>query len=126
MTDARPGGGAGTIGRRAGTRAASRGCDVVVAGRTSGDVHVDLASHDSFWVLYREVTSTDAVVGIAALELPHGMRVNVVSPSVMGDSADAFAGYFPGMRPVPMDELVGHYRQRVEGESFGQIIRAYG
>ncbi len=43
-----------------------------------------------------------------------------------GDSADAFADDFPGMRPVPTDKLIGHYRQSVEGTSSAQIIRANG
>ena len=43
-----------------------------------------------------------------------------------GDSADAFADDFPGMRPVPMDKLTGHYRQCAEVTSSGQIIRANG
>jgi hypothetical protein len=54
------------------------------------------------------------------------MRVNVVSPSAIGDSADAFADNFPGMRPVPMDELVGRQPATRRGKSSGQIIRAYG
>ena len=53
-------------------------------------------------------------------------RINVVSPTMVGDSADAFADDFPGLRPVPIHELVGHYRQCVEGKESGQIIRAYG
>ena len=59
-------GGTGTIGRRLVPELRSRGHDVVVAGRTSGDVHVDLTSHDSVQDLYRQVTGIDAVVGIAA------------------------------------------------------------
>jgi NAD(P)-dependent dehydrogenase (short-subunit alcohol dehydrogenase family) len=59
-------GGTGTIGRRLVPELRSRGHDVVVAGRTSGDVHVDLTSHDSVQALYRQVTGIDAAVGIAA------------------------------------------------------------
>jgi hypothetical protein len=62
----------------------------------------------------------------AARELPRGMRVNVVSPTMTGDSADDFASDFPGLRPVPTDELVEHYRYCVEEAGSGQIIRAYG
>ncbi|MGC4868723.1 hypothetical protein ACLQ3B_25175 [Micromonospora sp. DT53] len=54
------------------------------------------------------------------------MRINVVSPTMVGDSLDAFAEHFPGMRPVPMDELVGHYLRCVEGDDTGRIILAYG
>jgi nucleoside-diphosphate-sugar epimerase len=37
--------GAGTIGRRLVPALRSHGHDVIVAGRTSGDVHVDLTAH---------------------------------------------------------------------------------
>jgi hypothetical protein len=62
----------------------------------------------------------------AAIELPAGMRINVVSPTMIADSADTYAEQFPGMRPVPMDQLVDHYLQCVEGSETGRIIRAYG
>lgn len=195
-------GGAGTIGRRLVPALRARGHDVVVAGRTSGDLHVDLASHATIEAMYRAAGPVDGVVGIAAhgaldefgeltpdalyenmrakffgqadlvltgqhhctdgasftltsgvfadeawphvtgggvisgalhsfalsaaIELPRGMRINVVSPTLVGDSADAFAGHFPGMRPVPVDELVGHYLDCVEGDGTGRVIRAYG
>jgi hypothetical protein len=64
------------------------------------------------------VTGGAIISGAAQLRavhrLPAAVRpgVYVVSPSVIGDSADAFADDFPGMRLVPMDELVRHYRHR--------------
>ena len=195
-------GGAGTIGRRLVPALRARGHEVVAAGRTSGDVHVDLAVHESIEAMYRDVADVDAVVCIAAhgaldefstltvdalhenmrakfygqadlvltgqhhcadgasftltsgifadqawpgvtgggvisgalhsfvlsaaLELPRAMRVNAVSPTMVSDSADAFSAYFPGMRPVPMDDLVAHYLTCVEGDETGQVIRAYG
>lgn len=195
-------GGAGTIGRRLVPALRSQNHDVVVAGRTSGDVHVDLTSHATIEAMYHEVGLVDGVVSIAAhgaldefealtsealyenmrakffgqvdlvltgqhhcadgasftltsgifadqawphvtgggvisgalhsftlsaaIELPRSMRVNVVSPTMIGDSVDAFAEHFPGMRPVPMDELVNHYLDCIEGDSTGRVIRAYG
>src|SRR4051812_22793104 len=59
-------GGAGTIGRRLVPALRSRGHDVVVAGRTSGDVHVDLTSHSTIEAMYREVGAVESVVSIAA------------------------------------------------------------
>lgn len=61
-----------------------------------------------------------------AIELPRGMRINVVSPTLIGDSVDTFDGHFPGMRPVPMDELVKHYLHCLESTDTGRIIPAYG
>ncbi|MEU3273999.1 short chain dehydrogenase [Saccharomonospora sp. NPDC006951] len=195
-------GGAGTIGRKLVPALRSRGHEVVVAGRESGEVHVDLASPETVEDMYRQVGAVDGVVSIAAhgaldefrsltsadlldnmrakffgqvdlvltgqrhcadgasftltsgifadeawpgvtgggvinaalhgfvlsaaVELPRGMRINVVSPTMIGDSVEAFAEHFPGMRPVPMDDLVEHYLSCVEGEGTGHIVRAYG
>jgi NAD(P)-dependent dehydrogenase (short-subunit alcohol dehydrogenase family) len=58
-------GGSGTIGRRLAPELAERH-EIVVAGRTSGDVHVDITSADSIEAMYRQVPGVDAVVGIAA------------------------------------------------------------
>jgi NAD(P)-dependent dehydrogenase (short-subunit alcohol dehydrogenase family) len=195
-------GGAGTIGRRLVPALQARGHEVLVAGRRSGDVLVDLAAQPTIEAMYRTVDAVDAVVCIAAhgdlddfatltrealldnmaakcfgqvdlvlvgqhhcadgasftltsgifadqawprvtggavisgalhaftlsaaIELPRGMRINVVSPTMIGDSVDAFADDFPGMRPVPMDELVDHYLACIEGTGTGQVVRAYG
>ncbi|HEX4246883.1 MAG TPA: short chain dehydrogenase [Pseudonocardia sp.] len=62
----------------------------------------------------------------AAVELPRRLRVNVVSPTMVADSADALRDLFPGMRPVAMDTLVKHYVDCVEGNDSGAVIRAYG
>ena len=195
-------GGAGTIGRRLVPLLRERGYEVVVAGRTSGDVRMDLTSPTSIEKMYADVGGVDAVVSVAAhgplddfatltrddltanlqgklfgqvdlvligqhhvadgatftltsgvfadqawpgvtggamisgalhafvlsaaIELPRGIRVNVVSPTMIGDSVDSFSEQFPGMRPVPMDTLLAHYLTCVEATQTGQIIRAYG
>ncbi|GII78112.1 short chain dehydrogenase [Sphaerisporangium rufum] len=195
-------GGAGTIGRRLVPALRSSGHHVIVAGRSSGDVHVDLGSPATIESMYRQTGAVDAVVCVAAhgaldefatltsgalyenmrakffgqadlvligqrhcaggasftltsgifadhpwphvtgggvisgalhsfvlsaaVELPRGMRINVVSPTMVADSAGAFAQHFPGMRSVAMDELVGHYLRCVEGDDTGTVIRAYG
>ena len=62
----------------------------------------------------------------AALELQGRFRVNVVSPTMVDDSADEFGHLFPGLRSVSMAELVDHYVECVQGTETGQIIRAYG
>ena len=54
-------GGAGTIGRAVVELLSARH-DVVVAGRSSGDVHVDIRSPDSVRLMYEQVGSFDALV----------------------------------------------------------------
>lgn len=195
-------GGAGTIGRRLVPALTARGHEVVTAGRSSGDVRVDLTLHHTIDAMYQEVTGIDAVISIAAhgalddfatltvpalhenlqaklygqidlvltgqhhcndrasftltsgvfadhawprvtggavisgalhsfalsaaVELPRGMRCNVVSPTMVSDSVDVFDEHFPGMRPVPMASLVGHYLRCVDSDDTGVVVRAYG
>jgi NAD(P)-dependent dehydrogenase (short-subunit alcohol dehydrogenase family) len=59
-------GGAGTIGRKLVPALRANGHRVMVAGRTSGDVHVDLTSHCSIETMYQRVDGVDGVVSIAA------------------------------------------------------------
>jgi NAD(P)-dependent dehydrogenase (short-subunit alcohol dehydrogenase family) len=195
-------GGTGTIGQRLVPVLRSHKHDVIVAGRTSGDVYVDLNLPTTIETMYRDVGTVDSVVSIAAhgaldefrtltsdallanmrakffgqvdlvligqhycadrasfsltsgifadhawphvtgggvisgalhsfvlsaaIELPREMRINVVSPTMVDASMNAFGKHFPGMLPVPMDELVNHYLACVEGDDTGRIIRAYG
>ncbi len=61
----------------------------------------------------------------AAIELPRGLRINVVSPTMVADSTEVFSQLFPGMKPVSMDRLIGSYVDCVEGSVTGGIVRAY-
>lgn len=195
-------GGSGTIGTRLVPALAERGHAVVVAGRSSGEVRVDITDTGSVQRMYEQVPDVDAVVAIAAsgaldefrtltaaellhnlrgklvgqadvvltgqhhlndggsftltsgifadqawpgvtggavvsggihsfvlsaaVELERDLRINVVSPTMVADSAESLGDQFPGLRPVPMDTLVGHYLDCVEGDHTGRIIRAYG
>lgn len=177
----------------------ANGHEVLTAGRSTGDVRVDLAAHESIEAMYRQVGAADAVVCVAAhgaldefrslttralhenmrakfygqadlvltgqhhcadgasftltsgifadhpwpgvtgggvisgalhsfvlsaaLELPRSMRVNVVSPALVSTE---FSARFPGMRAVPMNDLVAHYLTCVEGNGTGQVVRVHG
>lgn len=47
----------------------------------------------------------NSFVMAAALELPRGLRANVVCPTVVEDSAEAYADYFPGFDPASMKRV---------------------
>ena len=61
----------------------------------------------------------------AAIELPRRLRINVVSPGMVSSSFEAYGHLFPGMRPVPIDELVSAYVRAVARRSSGDILRVY-
>lgn len=67
----------------------------------------------------------NSFVKAAAQELPRGLRVNVVCPTVVEDSAEAYADFFPGFDPVSMDRVVNGYVRSVETRMNGEIIRIY-
>ncbi|KOV89894.1 short chain dehydrogenase [Nocardia sp. NRRL S-836] len=57
----------------------------------------------------------------AAIELPRSMRINAVSPGMIGDT---HADRFPALRPIPVDEVLTHYLDCVE-HGTGRIVRVY-
>ena len=61
----------------------------------------------------------------AAIELPRALRINVVSPTMVADSAGDFGHLFPGMEPVPMNRLTEAYVSCTEGSRTGEIVRIY-
>lgn len=67
----------------------------------------------------------NSFVKAAAQELPRGQRINVVSPTVVEDSADNYEDFFPGYVPASMDRVVSGYVRSVEGRITGEIIRIY-
>lgn len=61
------------------------------------------------------------VVG-AAIEMPRGLRVNVVSPGMLETSKERYGAWFPGHMPVPSDRVGLAYAKSVEGAINGQVI----
>lgn len=59
----------------------------------------------------------------AAIELPRGIRINVVSPALLDESAAAYPGFFPGHETVPSKRVGLAYAKSVEGLITGQVIK---
>lgn len=51
----------------------------------------------------------------AACELPRGIRINVVSPTVLEESMGKYADFFPGFVPVPAARVAQAYKKSVLG-----------
>ena len=65
----------------------------------------------------------DAFVRAAAIELPRGLRINSISPTVLVEAMDSYAPYFRGFKPVPAAEVALAYAKSVEGLQTGQTYR---
>jgi hypothetical protein len=65
----------------------------------------------------------EAFARSAAIELPRGLRINVVSPTVTEEAWSAFGPFFPGQKPVPASEAALGYVKSVEGMQTGQVYR---
>ncbi|MGY3863252.1 short chain dehydrogenase [Aeromonas lacus] len=65
-------------------------------------------------------------VKAAACELPRGLRINVVSPTVLAESMDKYADFFPGFVPVPAAKVAQAYKKSVLGIQTGQVFKVNG
>lgn len=61
------------------------------------------------------------VVG-AAIEMPRGIRLNVVSPGLLDVSEDRYGEFFPGHERVNSKRVGLAYAKSVEGPSTGKVI----
>ena len=58
----------------------------------------------------------------AAIEMPRGLRINVVSPGLFAEAADLYPGVFPGHVPVPLATVSKAFAKSVEGGITGKVI----
>jgi NAD(P)-dependent dehydrogenase (short-subunit alcohol dehydrogenase family) len=64
----------------------------------------------------------DCFVRAAAIELPRGLRINVISPGLLDESAVALGDYFRGHETVPGKRAANAYVKSVEGRLTGQVL----
>lgn len=57
----------------------------------------------------------------AAIEIPKGIRINVVSPTVVTESMGVYAPYFRGFNSVSSNKVALAYSKSVEGLQTGQV-----
>ena len=64
----------------------------------------------------------DCFVRAAAIELPRGLRINVVSPGLLDESAGALGDYFRGHETVSGKRAANAFAKSVEGRLTGQVF----
>jgi NAD(P)-dependent dehydrogenase (short-subunit alcohol dehydrogenase family) len=64
----------------------------------------------------------DCFARAAAIELPRGLRINVVSPGLLDESVAALGDYFRGHETVPGKRVANAYVKSVEGRLTGQVL----
>lgn len=70
-------------------------------------------------------TANGALAGFvksAAIEMPRGLRINVVSPGMLDVSAPRYAKWFPGHKPVSSADVARAYAKCLEGALTGQVV----
>lgn len=65
----------------------------------------------------------EGFVRAAACELPRGIRINLISPTVLTESAAAYDGFFPGFTSFPAASVAQAYRRSVEGVQSGRLYK---
>jgi NAD(P)-dependent dehydrogenase (short-subunit alcohol dehydrogenase family) len=60
----------------------------------------------------------------AAVELPRGLRINCVSPTVLTES-NAYHQYFPGFIPVDASEVAQAYVRAISNPMSGRILKLH-
>jgi NAD(P)-dependent dehydrogenase (short-subunit alcohol dehydrogenase family) len=66
----------------------------------------------------------EGFVNGAATELPRGIRINCISPTVLTESP-AYYDYFPGFTPVPASEVALSYLRAISNPITGRIIKMH-
>lgn len=70
-------------------------------------------------------SALDGFVRGAAIELARGLRINVVSPTLLVESLDTYGAYFPGVEAVPAARVSLAYSRSVEGAQTGHVYRVW-
>ncbi len=70
--------------------------------------------------------AVDSFVLAAALELPRGLRINAVSPTMVTESEAAYGPFFPGFESIPAATVAKAFIRSVEGPQTGRVYRVWG
>jgi len=65
----------------------------------------------------------EGFVRAAAIELPKGLRINVVSPTILKESEARLSPFFPGMIPVEGWKVGQAYKRAILGVQTGRVYK---
>ena len=65
----------------------------------------------------------EGFVRTAACEMPNGMRLNLVSPTVFAEAMEHYGPFFRGFEPVPVEKAALAFSRSVEGIETGKVYR---
>jgi NAD(P)-dependent dehydrogenase (short-subunit alcohol dehydrogenase family) len=61
----------------------------------------------------------------AAIELPRGLRINAVSPTMLEEARESFGPYFRGFEAAPGARVALAYSRSVEGAETGRVYKVH-
>ncbi|AIY41373.1 short chain dehydrogenase [Collimonas arenae] len=70
-------------------------------------------------------SALDGFVRAAAIELKRGIRINIVSPTVLEESLASYGPFFYGFEAAPASRVALAYSRSVEGAQTGQVYRVW-
>jgi NAD(P)-dependent dehydrogenase (short-subunit alcohol dehydrogenase family) len=65
----------------------------------------------------------ESFVMAAAIEMPRGVRINAISPTVFEESMGAYGPFFRGFDPAPVARAARAFSRSVEGRQTGQVYK---
>ena len=68
----------------------------------------------------------EGFVQASACEMPKGLRINIISPTLMTDSLTAYGDFFPGFTTVGGPEVADAFKKSIFGIQTGQIFKVFG
>ena len=69
--------------------------------------------------------AVEAFARSAAIELPRGLRINVVSPNVFVESMGGYGPFFRGFVAVPVAKAALAFSRAIEGAQTGQVYKVF-
>jgi len=69
--------------------------------------------------------AVESFVRAAAIELPRGLRINAVSPTILEESMELYGHYFGGYEPVSAQRTALAYARSIAGPQTGQVYKVW-